>query len=227
MGYGHHLKIEPGSADPREVALTHASELSAAREADWVGLLDLDEYLNVHLGHGTLEELTSVLPASCDAISLSKYDFGSDGKAELSAGPLTARFIHRASDPHSTPSKPLFARSAAALLEPTSPQEIGEDSAQLNRYFCKSLDHLAQLISGLPPSEVAKTIETWKSCNQIATEDTSAQRYDRWTSKYLDMLKSDRRLRQLQEQGLARHQKRAEAASDNPSFAELIAELGQ
>jgi hypothetical protein len=65
--------------------------MDAVRAADWVLVIDADEFVNVRTGGRTLPELIAACPGA-DAISLGWRFMGSGGHARWEDAPVTARF---------------------------------------------------------------------------------------------------------------------------------------
>ena len=65
------------------------------RDADWLMTLDVDEYVNIHTGDGTLGALFHELP-DADAITMTWRLFGNDGVIDYADRPITEQFIHAA-----------------------------------------------------------------------------------------------------------------------------------
>ncbi len=59
-------------------ALKRADDMAIVQEADWILTLDIDEFVNIHTGDGTLPALIDALPQA-SAITLTWRLFGNDG----------------------------------------------------------------------------------------------------------------------------------------------------
>lgn len=93
MGLLTHLRNE-GPYDKAGVqftALKQAARHSLTREADWLMVTDIDEFLNIKTGGGTLEALTAALP-DADAITLTWRLFGNGGQLRYEDKPVTEAF---------------------------------------------------------------------------------------------------------------------------------------
>lgn len=78
--------------DPQRRAYSRAGKMAEVRAADWVLVVDADEFVHVETGDGTLPALIdSCGPA--DAISLGWRLMGSDGARRWIDGPVTQRFL--------------------------------------------------------------------------------------------------------------------------------------
>ncbi|GHG87103.1 glycosyltransferase family 2 protein [Pseudodonghicola xiamenensis] len=72
-------------------ALKHAGQLSLVRQADWVWIADVDEFLNIHVGDHTIPAL---IAASGDpqAISVTFQFFANDGIETFEDAPVIGQF---------------------------------------------------------------------------------------------------------------------------------------
>lgn len=91
MGIVRHLpNITPtiGSQRHQPYALAYASGHRQVRDADWIISMDVDEFLNIHVGDGSLTALFNSMPEA-NIISLTHLDFGCDGHDTYEPGLLT------------------------------------------------------------------------------------------------------------------------------------------
>lgn len=72
-------------------ALKRADKMQIVRNADWILPLDVDEFVNIHAGDGTLPDLLAALPEAT-AITLTWRLFGNDDIVDYSDEPVTERF---------------------------------------------------------------------------------------------------------------------------------------
>jgi len=72
-------------------ALKHADRLDLVREADWILPLDVDEFVNIHTGDGTLPDLLTALP-DATAITLTWRLFGNAGLVRFTDTPVLESF---------------------------------------------------------------------------------------------------------------------------------------
>ncbi|MEZ5779893.1 MAG: glycosyltransferase family 2 protein [Paracoccaceae bacterium] len=63
--------------------------------ADWLMMLDADEFLNVHAGDHSVQALTARAGVEIDIIALNSATFGSDGREHWEPGPVTRQFLRR------------------------------------------------------------------------------------------------------------------------------------
>ena len=84
----------------RNRAYAHALTLTEVQQSDWVMVLDIDEYLNIHVGSGTLSDLFTAMEkqGQTDVISLSWRIFGNAAQTEFINRLLLPRFTRAA--PH-------------------------------------------------------------------------------------------------------------------------------
>jgi len=79
----------------RARAYMAAQELAQVRDADWVLVLDTDEFLNIHAGRGHLRDLFKATKGA-DLISAAWRIFGASGIVDFEDAPVTARFVQAA-----------------------------------------------------------------------------------------------------------------------------------
>lgn len=85
----------PHPRGPQWEALRRADRHPLRAAADWVMVLDVDEYVNIHTGDRRLPALLAALP-DADAIALSWRMFGNAGVVEYQDRPVTEQFLHAA-----------------------------------------------------------------------------------------------------------------------------------
>ncbi len=78
--------------DPQRRAYSRANRMAEVRAADWVLIVDADEFVNVHAGDRTLPALLEET-GHPDALSLGWRLMGSGGAARWIDAPVTRRFI--------------------------------------------------------------------------------------------------------------------------------------
>ncbi|MHC0054955.1 glycosyltransferase family 2 protein [Actibacterium sp. D379-3] len=94
MGVIHHFDNPLGPRmDPQRAAYSRAGKMELVRAADWVMILDADEFLNIHAGGGKLDDLIAGC-GDADAVSVNWRIFGSSGQARMDTAPVTRRFTH-------------------------------------------------------------------------------------------------------------------------------------
>lgn len=72
-------------------ALKRADDMDIVRQADWIMAMDIDEFVNIHVGDGTLPALINALPLAT-AITLTWRLFGNDGIVGYEDRPVTEAF---------------------------------------------------------------------------------------------------------------------------------------
>lgn len=93
LGWLDHVR-NPGPYDQRGIqftALNKAQDHPAIKNADWLLPFDIDEYVNVKTGAGTLADLMAALPEAT-AITLTWRLFGNAGHVRFADVPVTERF---------------------------------------------------------------------------------------------------------------------------------------
>ena len=76
-------------------ALKLAHRQKAVKEADWIMHLDIDEFLNIHVGEGQIDDMIAALPEA-DAIALTWRMFGNNGIIEYKDRLITDQFARAA-----------------------------------------------------------------------------------------------------------------------------------
>jgi len=76
-------------------ALKKAAKMDIVKSADWILPLDIDEFVNIHVGDGTIPDLLTALP-NATAITLTWRLFGNDGQVRAKDTAMTQQFIHAA-----------------------------------------------------------------------------------------------------------------------------------
>nr|WP_255346164.1 glycosyltransferase family 2 protein [Thalassobium sp. R2A62] len=99
MGVIKHFDNPPGPRmDPQRAAYSWANRMEFVRSADWVLIVDADEFLNVKTGDHSIDHLiTECGGKDADAISVNWRLMGSCGQAHMSDDLVTTRFT-RGSD---------------------------------------------------------------------------------------------------------------------------------
>ncbi len=93
LGWLTHVR-NPGPYDKGGIqftAMKAAAKLDQVRAADWILPLDVDEFVNIHTGDGTLAALHDALP-DATAITLTWRLFGNNGQVRFADQPVTETF---------------------------------------------------------------------------------------------------------------------------------------
>lgn len=108
MGLLTHVRNPgPWSEGPQWAALKTADRHPLKAAADWVLFLDIDEFVNIHAGDGTVSALLSALPEAT-AIPLTWRLFGNAGVVDFTDTPVTAQFTRAAPDAMTWPWRALL-----------------------------------------------------------------------------------------------------------------------
>ncbi|KAA8609113.1 glycosyl transferase family 2 [Salipiger aestuarii] len=119
-------------------ALKLADDCAAVRGADWLLALDIDEYVNVHVGDRTLPALIAALPQA-DAITLTWRLFGNAGVLSYRDKPVPQQFLRAAPEVMAWPwraamFKTLFRNDGTyrklGVHRPRDPDEARVDAAR-------------------------------------------------------------------------------------------------
>ena len=85
----------PHAGGVQFTAMKRADAHPLVREADWLMTLDIDEFVNIHVGDHTLAALVAALPEA-DAIALTWRVFGNCGQRDYADQPVTEVFTRAA-----------------------------------------------------------------------------------------------------------------------------------
>ncbi|SPF80497.1 glycosyltransferase family 2 protein [Pseudoprimorskyibacter insulae] len=97
QGWLTHVRND-GPYDKRGIqftALKAAAKMREVKRADWILPLDIDEFVNVHVGDHTLPALIAALP-DATAVTLTWRLFGNSGVAQYRDLPMTEQFTRAA-----------------------------------------------------------------------------------------------------------------------------------
>lgn len=93
MGVVRHFDNPLGPRmDPQRAAYSRAGKMDWVRSADWVLIVDADEFLNVHVGDRSVDALIDACPDGTEAISVNWRLMGSGGQSKMSDHLVTERF---------------------------------------------------------------------------------------------------------------------------------------
>lgn len=102
LGHLSHIRNDDHPKGPQWAALKAAERHPAFLDADWAMVLDIDEFVNVHVGDRSLSALIAALPQA-SAITLTWRMFGNAGLVSLPDAPVTETFTRAAGDPIAWP----------------------------------------------------------------------------------------------------------------------------
>ncbi|MBA3911802.1 MAG: glycosyl transferase family 2 [Rhodobacter sp.] len=91
----HQRNDGPHTEGPQWAALKQADKHPLVQDADWVMPIDIDEFVNIHVGDRTLPALLAALPEAT-AIPLTWRFFGNAGVVEYDDRPITETFTRTA-----------------------------------------------------------------------------------------------------------------------------------
>lgn len=107
--------------DPQRRAYLKALTLNKVKDAEFVLVIDADEFLNIHAGRGTLDDLIQAVPPF-EAMSLTWKLFGSSDKVELKDEPVIGQFTQSIEITPSTLDRKLGVKT---LFRPGRVEKIG------------------------------------------------------------------------------------------------------
>ena len=95
LGLVHHRRnIVPQGQRPQPSALNHAQDDPVVQAADWLLVLDADEFLSVRHGDGTLDPMLDAARArGANGIVITWRIFGSNGIVDWSRAPVTEQYL--------------------------------------------------------------------------------------------------------------------------------------
>jgi hypothetical protein len=97
MGLVTHLRNDgPHPDSPQWSALKKVERHPLYAQADWALVLDIDEFVNIHVGARRLEDLLAALPAEATAVALTWRLFGNAGIVRYQDLPVRAQFTRAA-----------------------------------------------------------------------------------------------------------------------------------
>lgn len=103
MGWLTHVRNDgPHEKGPQWAALKNAAKHPLAADADWIIVMDIDEFVNIHVGDRTIPALLRALP-DAGAVALTWRMFGNAGLVDLIDAPVTETFRRAAPDPLAWP----------------------------------------------------------------------------------------------------------------------------
>lgn len=86
--------FDPSSGvKPQHAALKDATRQQVYKDADWVLVIDVDEFVNIHVGAGTFQDLIAASNYP-NVISFTWKFFGNNGVTKYDDGLITERFTH-------------------------------------------------------------------------------------------------------------------------------------
>lgn len=99
MGLCRHLRnaVPPGKK-PQPHALTLAERIPEITAAEWLIVMDADEFLHIKVGDGTLPALLAACPPDTEGVAANWRMMGSSGQTDWSEAPLLGQFRRGAPD---------------------------------------------------------------------------------------------------------------------------------
>lgn len=91
----HVRNVGPFEKGVQWVALNTADKHPLVKQADWIMPIDIDEFVNIHVGDHTLDALTTALPEAT-AIPMTWRLFGNNGVRQFRDAPITEQFTKAA-----------------------------------------------------------------------------------------------------------------------------------
>ena len=96
MGFGaHEVNDDIKARGVQKTALMRADDHPLTGQAEWLSCLDCDEFLNIQLGDGALDDLLAATP-DADVHLISWRRFGAAGRMGYAEGLVTEQFTRAA-----------------------------------------------------------------------------------------------------------------------------------
>lgn len=93
MGYVvQHNTIVRGGGIHRSALRQATRRYDIVKDAKWVFICDIDEFLNIHMGDGSVRALVAETGEDVDVISVPWRNFGPDGREDFVDEPVTEQF---------------------------------------------------------------------------------------------------------------------------------------
>ncbi|MBK5934922.1 glycosyl transferase family 2 [Rhodovulum imhoffii] len=99
------------STSIHRAALKQAQRNPEVQQADWIFVCDADEYLNVHVGDGSVQALVAAAGEGADVISVPWRVFGPSGVHRFVDRPVTEQFTMAEHPPEARPEAGKFMKS--------------------------------------------------------------------------------------------------------------------
>lgn len=95
LGIGQHRVNTILRRGVQKSALHHALAEDAVAQADWLCVLDVDEFINIHAGQGTIGDMWAACP-DANVFAMTWRIFGDGGQIGFDAGLICDTFCHAA-----------------------------------------------------------------------------------------------------------------------------------
>jgi hypothetical protein len=79
-------------ASPQQAALNRAIKMDVAKRADWLIHIDIDEYINIRMGDGTMADLLAAMGPDATNLAMTWRLFGNAGVEDIGDGSVIDRF---------------------------------------------------------------------------------------------------------------------------------------
>ncbi|MGO4907090.1 glycosyltransferase family 2 protein [Pseudorhodobacter sp. W20_MBD10_FR17] len=196
-------------------AYARAAKLAAYRSSDWALALDMDEFLVVKAGGGTLRDLPAAL-LNADCIAIRRRNFGNSGYETITDQLVTERFSMADRPDENRVSKSLFRPAKYALPGIHSPQGAPHARhtapnvcAQINHYATRDVAGFL-LKSVQHPTSPAVGARYWATRNTNVAIDDSTRPHLARVAARMEALNtaSNGRLMDLREAAIFAHMAR-------------------
>lgn len=124
----HHPTQQWERSTPHKSALRQLREYKAVKKSDWIFVCDVDEFLNIHIGDGSLRALLDHHGGRHDVINIPWRNFGSSGIVEYCDEWVTRQFLM--AEPAPQVDKKSAARAKALFTRPARFAKYGVHAPQ-------------------------------------------------------------------------------------------------
>ena len=237
----------------QRTALRQARWYEEVREASWIWVCDVDEFLVVKVGDGSFAALVEATPGA-DVIAVNWRVFGSGGRREYSEDPVSKQFFRCEAAPRLAYVKSLFRRvpemarlglhtphpragvvvAQARAGGPTRLAGKGKmmtrpdyATAQVNHYALRSLDSFLVKRDRGRVNHANEDMgqDYWQRFDLNDTQDHAIRRYDGAVAEELAFLRADAALARLETEARDWHRARIAALLACPEWAAFAKSL--
>ena len=246
QGVLHHIVQQvPKGTSPQWQALKAAWTHLLRKSCDWAVACDVDEFINVHLGEGSLHDLIAAVPDQTDAIAMPWRLFGNAGIDRFEDRPITEQFQQ------AIPADAMFPIAATffkTLFKPAGPfNGLGvhrpkqKDAAKHPRpyWIAYDMEQDATLLAQMPhrmsligmarglPNRSSKPIDLayWVQRNFNTEHNPSIDRSRRARIAEMQRLLALKDVAQAHQAGVEHHQSRIAHILGQPEGYELYCDI--
>lgn len=99
LGHVQHFRNDvPIGKKPQPSALLYGLKNPEVMDSDWIMTMDADEFVNIKVGDGTVQDLVAVMPDDAQGIMMTWRFYGSNDVLDWQPGLVTETYTHAAPD---------------------------------------------------------------------------------------------------------------------------------